>query len=355
MGEKKSFAQLFDPVPSSPISMKSLSTHKGEAAIFFSLDDINKLASPFRLALVGKFSRGHLKLEKIRKFIYSLDLKNTCSVGHMDARHVLIHFASETDFHRLWTRGIWYVGNFPMRVFKWTLSFHVTKESSLVLVWFSLPSLPIHLFDKYSLFSIVNPLGKPIFIDAATANLSRPSVARICVEVDLLRPLPSWVWIGTENSNEGFWQQLQIENLPQYCSNCCHLGHSSIACNKDVLAGISSQQLGKDHMPLEDDFNQHLEKGSIGLDGGHITKKNWVPVSKNKPDTMVQAVSLAQDQHPDTKATAATLHVDDATPNKVISSELQAQQKFQIAMSAAPSTIPLPWAPAENNLQEIIC
>ena len=53
--------------------------------VFFSPEDINRLASPFRMALVGKFSRGRPKLEEIRKFIHFLDLKDACSVGHMDA------------------------------------------------------------------------------------------------------------------------------------------------------------------------------------------------------------------------------------------------------------------------------
>ena len=59
----------------------------------------------------------------------------------------------------------------------------------------------------------MNELGKPMFIHATIANLSRPSVVRVCVEVDLLHSLPSRVWFGTENSNERFWQSLQADNF----------------------------------------------------------------------------------------------------------------------------------------------
>ena len=83
MVEQKSFDQLFAPVPSSPISIKPLLAHRGEVVVLFLTNDINKLASPFRLALVGKFSHGRPKLE-IRKFTHSLDLKDSCSLGHMD-------------------------------------------------------------------------------------------------------------------------------------------------------------------------------------------------------------------------------------------------------------------------------
>nr|XP_027062887.1 uncharacterized protein LOC113689294 [Coffea arabica] len=221
----------------SPIPTKLLSSHKGEVAVFFSVEDISKLASPFRLSLVGKFSRGRPKLEDIKKFVRSLDLKDSYMVGHMDARHVLIHCSSESDFHRLWLRGIWYVGKFPMRVFKWSSSFHVNRESSLAPIWFSLPGLPVHFFNKHSLFSVVQAVGEPLFLGAATVNLTRPSIARICVEVDLLHLVPSWVWIGVENSSEGFWQSLEAEYVPQYCTNCWHLGHANSQCQKADLGG----------------------------------------------------------------------------------------------------------------------
>ena len=85
-----------------------------------------------------------------------------------------------------------------MRIFRWTRDFHVHKESSLVPVWVSLLALPIHYFDRHSLFSILSSVGQPLFLDSATVARSRPSVARVCVEVVLLKPICSWVWIGVE-------------------------------------------------------------------------------------------------------------------------------------------------------------
>ena len=115
------------------------------------------------------------------------------SVGLLDHRHVIIRLNAEHDFHRIWGQHLWYVLGYPMRVFKWTTSFHVDKEPSLVPVWFSLPKLLLHLFHKECLFHVVSLLGRPLFMDAATRSLSRPSVARVCVEVDQVKPLPSRV------------------------------------------------------------------------------------------------------------------------------------------------------------------
>ena len=101
----KSFSELFSPQQRTQVSAAH-STHHGELAVSFPHDAIEAAVQPFRDALVGKFSRGRPRMEDIRKFFYSLDLKDTFTVGLMDARHVLIQLHNEADFLRVWTRNI---------------------------------------------------------------------------------------------------------------------------------------------------------------------------------------------------------------------------------------------------------
>lgn len=91
-----------------------------------------------------------------------------------------------------------------MRLFKWTVDFQLSVEPVVIPTWIGLEGLSIHLFNKGSLFSIANLIGKAMKIDEPTANLTRPSVARICIEVNHLKNLPKRIWIGT-GSNSGFW------------------------------------------------------------------------------------------------------------------------------------------------------
>ena len=116
-----------------------------------------------------------------------------------------------------------------MRVFKRSIDFHVDRETSVVPVWFALPKLPVHLFHKECLFPIVACLGQPLCVDAATAQGSRPNMARVCVEIDLMKELPSRVWISF-GERLGFWQPLVPENLPRYCGHCFHQDHSDAEC-----------------------------------------------------------------------------------------------------------------------------
>lgn len=91
------------------------------------------------------------------------------------------------------------------------------KVQSLLYFLLELDWKGFQLFVQQELFfTIANLIGKLMKIDELTANLSRPSVARICLEIDLLKPLPKRIWIGT-GSNTGFGRVL--------CMRLCLLFH----------------------------------------------------------------------------------------------------------------------------------
>ncbi|XP_071928030.1 uncharacterized protein [Coffea arabica] len=138
-----------------------------------------------------------------------------------------------------------------MLVFRWTREFHVHKESSLVPVWVNLPNLPIHYFDKHSLFSILSPVGRPLFLDSATAAGTRPSVARVCLEIDVSKQVVPRIWVAVEGES-GFWQKIVPENIPPYCSCCWRLGHLTLDCKKNLTEMEKPQP-----KRLQHDFQLH--------------------------------------------------------------------------------------------------
>ncbi|KAG6497640.1 hypothetical protein ZIOFF_045544 [Zingiber officinale] len=75
-----------------------------------------------------------------------------------------------------------------MRIFKWSPKFPYEAESSVIPVWIQLPDLPIHMFCKKGLFAAANIVGRPLKVDQATEDDSRLTMARVCVEIDLLKP-----------------------------------------------------------------------------------------------------------------------------------------------------------------------
>ncbi|OIT35885.1 hypothetical protein A4A49_16517 [Nicotiana attenuata] len=69
-------------------------------------------------------------------------------------------------------------------------------------------------------------------MDIATRGKTIPSMAKVRLEVDLLKPLLTNVWVGDEDDDsplKGFEQKLAYENVPKYCKHCKKLGHSMMS------------------------------------------------------------------------------------------------------------------------------
>ncbi|KAL0296084.1 UNVERIFIED_CONTAM: hypothetical protein Sradi_6660500 [Sesamum radiatum] len=200
----------------------------GEPEIRFSKAETEHLADRLRYALVGKFSHGLPCINFLKNRLVKLDLRGTVTVGIINLKHVLIQLSNEEDFSRLWLRDDWQFDSFHMRVFKWTPKFNPQIESPIAPAWIKLPELPCHLFEKRALFGLASLIGKPLRMDEATTDLSRPSLARVCVEIDLTAPRIPAIFIEVDDFT--LRQPIIYENCPQYCTFCKHLGHDQANC-----------------------------------------------------------------------------------------------------------------------------
>lgn len=70
--------------------------------------------------------------------------------------------------------------------------FNPEEETTIAIVWISFPALPSNFFVKEDVFSLAAVVGKPLQVDLATKNQTRPSCIRVKVEVDLLCDFPRW-------------------------------------------------------------------------------------------------------------------------------------------------------------------
>lgn len=88
-----------------------------------------------------------------------------------------------------------------MRTFKWGPLFDPEKETTIVIAWISFPSLPSNCFGKEIIFALPEVMGKPLQVDTATRNKTRPSCARVKVEVNLLGEFPKRINIRVRNKS----------------------------------------------------------------------------------------------------------------------------------------------------------
>lgn len=68
--------------------------------------------------------------------------------------------------------------------------FNPEEETTAAIVWISFPSLRPNFLAKESIFSLAAVVGKPLQVDLATQNKTRPSCVRVKFDVDLLGDFP---------------------------------------------------------------------------------------------------------------------------------------------------------------------
>ncbi|KAL0284275.1 UNVERIFIED_CONTAM: hypothetical protein Sangu_2835900 [Sesamum angustifolium] len=155
----------------------------------------------------------------------SLSLENSLMAAHRTASFIS---SSSIQVFRVPSRRIWYLKGFLMRVFKWSPTFTPDQESSIVPVWVSFPELPAHLFHKDAIFSIASIVGTPLQMADTTYNQSKLSRARVCIEIDLLKPLLEEFDIQIQDRK--IIQKIEYGKIPHYCSLCKHVGHQALEC-----------------------------------------------------------------------------------------------------------------------------
>ena len=67
---------------------------------------------------------------------------------------------------------------------------------SSIVVWVRLHALPLELYETKVLKQIGEAIGKVLRIDAQTAMEMRGKYARLCIQVDMNKPLINTVLIG---------------------------------------------------------------------------------------------------------------------------------------------------------------
>ncbi|KAL0310327.1 UNVERIFIED_CONTAM: hypothetical protein Scaly_2938900 [Sesamum calycinum] len=213
---------------STPASIGSTNKINGLTTLIFSDSETQSLADEFKLALIGKFSHGSPPYSQLHRLLAKSGLKGAFTVSLLNNKHALISLSNESDYTRLWLRRIWIINGFPIRVFKWSPTFTPNHESSIVPIWVSLHELPAHLFRKDALFAIANNIGTPLQIANSTLNQSNLANARVCVEIDLLKPLLKEIDIQICGTT--IVQNIVYGQVPNYCSLCKHVGHRDTEC-----------------------------------------------------------------------------------------------------------------------------
>ncbi|XP_060194966.1 uncharacterized protein LOC132624162 [Lycium barbarum] len=116
-----------------------------------------------------------------------------------------------------------------MRPLIYDSNFKIDEETTTAMSWISFANLLPTFFVNESLFSLASDVGKPLHLDLATVNKTRPNCVRVKVEVDLISDFPKFVMMEIEDEDTKQARNVKVkfhyDYLPKYCTECMLQGH----------------------------------------------------------------------------------------------------------------------------------
>ncbi|KAI9123765.1 hypothetical protein K1719_005065 [Acacia pycnantha] len=150
-----------------------------------------RLMRPFRRTLVVKLMGRQLSYGfMVKKLSQIWARKGLIDVFDLENDYYLVNFQHKEDYMEALTGGPWVITDAYLNVARWHPDFNPkAAKIESVVAWVRLPDLPAPLFDKKFLLNLGNSIGKAIRLDVHTAHRARGKFARMCVELDLTKPL----------------------------------------------------------------------------------------------------------------------------------------------------------------------
>ena len=161
----------------------------------------------------------HNKLLAIWKLIGRLDC---VGLGH---GFFLTRLSLKEDYENILRKGPWFIGEHFLSIRLWEPNFHLmTANVSLVAVWIRLNELPIEYYNGKALHQIGKSIGNVLRVDTHTTTETKGKFARLCVQIDINKPLVTTILIGK------FEQPVCFKGIQKLCFRCGRVGHYKDRC-----------------------------------------------------------------------------------------------------------------------------
>ncbi|XVF81983.1 hypothetical protein PTKIN_Ptkin16aG0006400 [Pterospermum kingtungense] len=199
----------------------------------------------------------------------------------------IVKFWNPVARDRVLESGPWHIRNRPLIVRKWEPGIKPLEfDLSTMPVWFHLRNVPLELFTQKGLSCIASVLGTPLFMDRITANQERLEYAKVCVEIDVLKEIPSHIDVKMRNGSR-VSVTVEVPWMPPKCIGCSVFGHSEKTCaRKPVVSATEVAMRPGDSVAKANlDEGSDSKKPDIELGGllsasklgkAHITKEGRV-------------------------------------------------------------------------------
>ncbi|KAF5204612.1 zinc ion binding / nucleic acid binding protein [Thalictrum thalictroides] len=148
----------------------------------------------------------------------------------LDGELFYFKFASFEDRTKVLEEGSFHLAGKLFVIRPWTREVEQSREMiKSVPVWVKLAKVPKDLWNPKGFGWLGSAIGKPLFMDKTTEKGNMLSFARICIEVDANKELPSSIPLGPNRIVE-----VEYPWKPLICCKCKVFGHPTTKCIPSV-------------------------------------------------------------------------------------------------------------------------
>jgi hypothetical protein len=139
--------------------------------------------------------------------------------------YFVVKFNLEEDANHVLCGGPWILAGQTLVVQRWRPDFDPLNETiSRMALWVRINGLPVKYFNESIIAKIGSLIGTVVKVDQLTLAQARGMFARVCVEIDLEKPLKPFVEV--ESGTFG----IVYEGLSMVCFGCGCYGHVKDKC-----------------------------------------------------------------------------------------------------------------------------
>ena len=251
----------------------------GCVAIGLNREEKLRIRAPWALSLIVKtFGRnvGFMFLSTKTRSLWN-------PVGRMDCIDIghdcfLIKFELQLDLDNVLKGGLWFVGQHFLAIRQWEPDFRPSLATfSSTAVWVRFLELPLEYYELSLLKKMGSAIGLILRFDSHTVNGVQGRYARLCIQVNLDKPLPQTILI-----HQGCVQAVQYEGINQLCFSCGYIGHKKEHCPfvvrapsppKTVNNGDPEPNIDKAHTSGEELFGEWM---MVTRKKKHVMPKNAI-------------------------------------------------------------------------------
>jgi hypothetical protein len=203
----------------------------------FSKTEEKRIFRPWRRGVIVKLLGrriGYKALETRLKQMWVR--KGVISIIDLSNDYYLVVFTNEEDKYAALMDGPWFIYDHYLTVKEWSPNFQPASDTiEEVAVWVRISGLPIEFYDAKILNFIGNRVGKTVKVDKNTLTRERGKYARLCVQVNLTKPLLAAFTIKGRKYN------VEYEGLHMLCLTCGKFGHYKDGCPERVRTNNEQQ------------------------------------------------------------------------------------------------------------------